>query len=64
MTVNSGIPSNEKEAMKLGRGGKFASPGAPADLAEIQNQAARAHHAPVEYKFRIETEYNHCLCCL
>ena len=64
MTVNSGIPSNEKEAMKLGRGGKFASPGAPVDLAEIQNQAARSHYAAPEYKSRHETEYNRCLCCL
>lgn len=41
----SGIPACVREAEKLGRGGKFASPGAREDLAAIQNQAAHAYHS-------------------
>lgn len=63
MSVNSGIPSNEKDAMKLGRGGKFASPGAPVELAEIQNQVARSYHEGLA-KAKSLSEDVHCLCSL
>lgn len=47
-------PRTEKEATNRGRGGEFAPPGTPENLAAIQNAAAKAYVAAVEAKAILE----------
>jgi hypothetical protein len=39
------MPTSEKEALNLGRGGLFAPAGTPENLAEMQNRTARCAHS-------------------